>query len=66
MINFRTRQDGNSYNEYLKNQLSEAIGKEIDKKNKEIDKKRKAELKKLNKKLTKTFPPRQKEQVKKI
>jgi len=43
MINFRTRQDGLSYNKYLLNQLSEAIGKEI-------DKARKAELKKLNKK----------------
>jgi len=59
MINFRVRQDGCSYNEYLKNQLSEAIGKEI-------DKARKAELKKLNKKLNRNLLPRPKEKVKKI
>jgi ribosomal protein S3AE len=66
MINFRVRQDGCSYNEYLKNQLSETIGKEIDKKNKEIDKARKAELKKLNKTLNRNIPPRPKDKVKKI
>lgn len=59
MINFRTRQDGLSYNKYLLNQLSEAIGKEI-------DKARKAELKKLNKKLNKNLSPRPKEKVNKI
>lgn len=66
MINFRTRQDGLSYNKYLSNQISEAIGKEIDKKSKEIDKERKAELKKLNTKLEKKIPLRQKEKLRKI